>query len=504
MRSILSEFTDLGPFLRRSIHELLNNPNYKRLRWILATGLFVRAILIPLSSWTSDTPGFVLGDLALIYHGNPYLATTFFNPPLASFLSAPLFGVLALFLPPGGLIQFQPSLLPVASGVPANFYSPWLPSSLALVALKLPLAVADLGAALTLVVLSNRMQLRRSGTWMAAAYFLNPLTVWATSVQGEPDGLAAFFVLVALAAAIYDRPLTCGIAIGLGIASKAYPMIFVPALAAVWLAPTIGSRQRGESVVARIGMFLVGIGAPLVIFLPYIGFISSALARASSAAIYGGISVLTFYNSGAPPLGGLTADLRSHVRAGSIEAAFVVLAAIAIVGSAVLVYRSMARSPSATPGARASLLSVAMLWVASGLLIAYVNPQPENILAALAPSLLVAGQIRGRYSWAPWALAGSGFGLYMAYGTPLIGFFPLLVALGGDWTRWGSSVALAYANGSFLMPASYYWFIPGVIGGSVLIGLWILAFVRLIPPDWKMEVRRRLGKTRASAIAKDS
>lgn len=483
-------------WLRTRIRLLLFDPSFRRLRWILLTGLVIRLCLAPISSWSTDTTGFTQGELAFVYLGNPYSSEALFNPPLAAFLQAPLFYFLLQFVPAQSLLVFHASLLPASSAIGPGFITPWVSSPLALLALKLPLICADSLATLVLVLLVQRSYPARSNAF-AAAYFLNPLVIYVSSVHAEPDGLAALFVLLFVAGIVFDRPFLSGMFLALAVFSKAYPVILLP-MAIGW--SLLGSTGARSAKVVRWGhvvRLLVGAAVPFLIFLPYGQFIPAAFERVTPVGNFGGISILTLYNSGSPPLGGFRAMWDSLIPGGAIILLLSGIAAVSVaIGIALVVTRPNSTDSAVTSRPSVERVTLAVLLTIGGLLLAYPAPQPENMVAVI-PLLLLTVPFLARRSIAAglfWAVSLSGFGLYLVYGTPLEGFSPLFLLLGPDWVSGASSVMIRYGQGGYGMPPSYYWFVPGLLGGTALLMVWVIAasHVRLV--DLKEGARRVMGR----------
>lgn len=493
--AVISPPVGAHPWLRDSLHRLRRGPEFRTLRWTLLVGLVVRLALAPISSWSGDTTGFALGDLSFVYSGSPYSSYALFNPPLASFLQLPLFSLLLLFVPPQSLVTYAPALLPPSSAIGPAFVTPWIASPAALVALKLPLIAADVGTTLLLVVLVRRAGFAERATTVAAAYFLNPLIIWVSSVHAEPDGLAAFFVVLFLACMAFGWAFGSGVALSLSIFSKAYPVILVPLGIAFWIALPPGSWGAVRSRIGRLAAYSAGLAVVAAVFLPYLNFTPAVVSRNTPVDNFGGISVLVLYNVGSPPLAGLTGDWVSAVPGGALLAVFETLAAATIVGAAVVFgYRTWRRSnpPSAPVVIRwAGLASLASV---TGLLLAYPAPQPENIVAVVPLALLAASVISSRrFRASYWALSLAGFGLYLSYGTPIEGFMPLMILLGHPWVDQAGSIFIAYGQGAYLMPPGYYWFLVGIIGGVAMLALWAVSCWMIVPKKFRRGVRRRVA-----------
>ncbi len=71
------------------------------------------------------------------------------------------------------------------------------------------------------------------GRYALGLWFLNPLVILADGVHGAYDVVPTFFLLAGLFLVLKDRPLTSGLALGLGTVTKLFPGLFAPLFIAV-------------------------------------------------------------------------------------------------------------------------------------------------------------------------------------------------------------------------------------------------------------------------------
>lgn len=473
-----------------------SNPRYRLLRRALLVGLIIRLVLAPISSWTTDTTGFAQGELSFVFQGSPYLGQTLFNPPLAAFLQLPLVALLLVFWTPSQLLGYYPALIPSAGVIGPGFISPWLASPALLVALKLPLIAADVGTTLVLVFLAERAGFPSVAPWVGVAYFLNPLAIWVSALHAEPDGLAAFLVLLLVVALAYSRSFVAGLLLGLATFTKAYPIVLLP-LAVVVLLTTVPRGVDGIGAIRRrIAGLVAGLALVTAIFLPYLAFLPAVIGRPVVLGDFGGLSLFVMYNSSSPPLFGFTGLWRHYLPGLTLLAALEVAAVVTAIGVALAVGWGIRRDAATSPAELLPRISIGAIATVSALLLAYPAPQPENVLAVV-PLGLAAGLTLGR--WARrcvWAISLAAFAQYMVYGTPLMGFTPLIVRLGPHATAFANTVFVRYAQGAYGAPPGYYWFAPGLVAGVAMYGLWLLAAQRALPSSVRAEVRRRLAGLR--------
>ncbi len=475
---------------------LLTDPRHRTLRWVLFAGLAIRLVLAPLTSWDYDTPEFVQAGISTLYTGSPYALSLWANPPLAPFLSAPLLAIPTMIYGPQGLVSAVAAITPVTvqSGVNATL----LPLPMALLAWKLPFILADLAVAIALYEFPTwaGLELPISRTVVAAAWFLNPLVIWASSVHGEVDSLAILLLLLALGAAYRQHWISAGLFLGLAIFTKGYPIVLLPALGAAALAWPVREPGPWRHRTGRLGAIALGLGVSALPFLAFLSRTTGVLTSKASNPLYGGISILTIFNGASPRGTGWYAAVTTAP--GNAAATLLVLralAGVAIAGSALLLGYRLHRDRGGSDPARYRWLLLASLWATTGILLADSAPQPEN-LVALIPLALLALPARGhrRTLIAVALLSAAGTLLYWAILTPLGMMYPLARLLGTPSILWVNGVVLAYIHTPLLRGT--LWLIAGVVGGGSVLVLWGVACIALLPEH---TLRRMIGGIRRRA-----
>lgn len=465
-------------WFRDRARTLARSPELRLLRWTLLVGFVVRLVLAPLTSWGVDTPSFVLSALSLVYTGSPYSSNLFFNPPLGPFVEAPFFALVVWFASPQSLVPSISAIAPAAAAT--GMASELVPTAAALLALKLPLLLADVGSTLALFVLIRAQRGTQAAQRAAAVWFLNPLVVWSSAVHGEVDGLAVFFVLLFLWGAVQRRPFLAGAGLALAIFTKPFPLVLLPLGVAVFAfaRPDDGTTVRAR--LHRVAGFVAGAlaaSAPFLIFLPAM---LAQLVTSSNNELLGGMSPLILFNGGVPKLPGAWGAWETRATAGWVLDAFRWLAVVAILGSVLLVYLYARRARIRSPSDTTSLLALAALWATVGVLLSDSVPQSENMVLPLA-LLLVAAPLLGKYARSAYLLlSAAAFGLYMALLTPLAYFYPLASWIGLPAVQYVNGISIAYAHTQGLVSQTGAWLVCGLIGGGVLLGLWGLATHRLL------------------------
>ncbi|MCI4330875.1 MAG: hypothetical protein L3K19_03380 [Thermoplasmata archaeon] len=454
----------------------------------------VRLLLAPITSLSGDTTSFALADLSFLHNGSPYANGILYEPPLASFLQAPLVALLELLDPSQATVVFYPALLPASSILGPAFVTPWLPSPGLLLALKLPLILADVGSALAIVVLLNRAGYRRNSSLAAAAFFLNPVAIWVSSVQAQPDGLAACGVLLFLVALAWGQPLGAGMFLSAAIFSKAYPLALLPVAVAFWLA----YREPGDLGIAqplkRLTRFLGGLVVTGALFLPYLSFFGGVVGGPVSPLNYGGITILSIYNVQMAPLYGFTAWWRAHVPGLFALHTLEAVAVISILFVALATFLALRGRAPLSRSELTTLLATAALLSTAAILLAYPTPQAENASALLPLAALFLPIWRRSMPVLYGVLSATIFGLYMTLFTPEGAFLPVLLWLGPGAVGGFVGTARAFVAGKYLWVPPYFWFGFGLIGGLAVIGILARAWWSILPARVREGVRRHVRR----------
>ncbi len=453
---------------------LVRDPGYRRLRWVLLIGLLARFVLAPLTSWTVDTDGFVLGDLQLLYTGDPYTSGLFFNPPFGPVLEAP-FVVLALLLSGG-----QPLLVLVATIGPATSVtgiSPLLPTAAALLAVKVPLFAGDVAVALTLRWISLPRYGARNADLLAAVWLLNPLVLWVSAVHGEADTFAALFMILALAAGAQRRFVPAGVLLALGVFTKAYPLVLLPLLAVLaWQSTARGS--GGWERAKPLGRLAFGLGIGSLPFLAWVAPMVSVLTASGGSVSYGGLSPLIIYNVAVPKAFGSLAFLQGVGLAPYLLDTFRGMAIVAVAGAPLLLWRWQDRGGRAGGADGMAMLATLAVWPVVGVLLSDSVPESENMVGLLA-LLLVALPVLGRHGAAAYGLISSAaFALYMTLLSPAAFFYPAAAYVGPGAVAWVNGIVIGYVRGQGIVSQGFTWLLCGLVGGGTLLVLWVLSALR--------------------------
>lgn len=446
---------------------------WSSLRWVLLAGAVARLVLAPLTSWGLDTPSFILAEASLLLTGNPYTSSLLFNPPVAAFLEAPGFAVLAAL--GVGPDSWAPFVAPAATAsILTGMTSSVIPIAPALLALKLPLIVADLATGVGLYELVLPRWGGAAARWAAAAWLLNPLTIWVSSVHGEVDPVVALLLVAFLIAVQRGAPFASGVALGLAALTKVYPVVLIPLVAAYWFTSGVGGRGAAAR---RLATFALGAAGAA---LPFLALLLSAATSVGAVAVapqLGGLSLLVAFNPASPRFPGGLAVLQAPALASLEVGALEALGVIAVVGAPVLWLLKGRRLRGA---ARTDLLGLLVLWPLVGTILADASPQSEDVLGLLVVLLAVAPTLRRWGASAFVLLSGTAFAFYLALLGPFAYFYPLATDLGTgsvlDVNRW----VLAFYAGWGPVTRGLLWLLLGVLAGALLLALYGLVAATVV------------------------
>jgi Gpi18-like mannosyltransferase len=194
----------------------------RRLAWVVIIGFGIRLAMSPWTSWTYDTYPFYQGVVDTLAGLGPYGHMAYSYPPGFVFIALPFAWLLSLFVDPSLWASFQPSLVYV--GQVTGMVNPVVTHPAFNLAFKTPLILADY---LTGVVLYRFVAMvRDAGTARRVfiLWFLNPLVIFISSIYGNFDVLAVLFSVLSLYSMLKAKFFSAGLAIGLGVAFKLFPM----------------------------------------------------------------------------------------------------------------------------------------------------------------------------------------------------------------------------------------------------------------------------------------
>ncbi|OPY26794.1 MAG: hypothetical protein A4E31_01371 [Methanomassiliicoccales archaeon PtaU1.Bin030] len=194
----------------------------RMLLWAIMAGFAIRIAVAPWTSWTYDTYPFYQGIVDQLAGLGPYGHMVYSYPPAFNFIEYPFSIILALFSDPTQWVTFVPSMVEV--GRVTNMVVPTVTSPGFNLTYKLPLILADYLCGVLLYRFVRKIKDEDSGRRVFILWFLNPFVIFVSSIYGNFDVLAVFLTLLALYAMYSRRYLSAGLAVGLGVSMKLYPL----------------------------------------------------------------------------------------------------------------------------------------------------------------------------------------------------------------------------------------------------------------------------------------
>ncbi|MDW5561791.1 MAG: hypothetical protein SA339_01085 [Methanomassiliicoccus sp.] len=231
----------------------------RRLLWVVLIGFGVRLAVAPWTSWTYDTYPFYQGIVDTLAGIGPYGHMAYSYPPGFAFVTVPFAWVLSLFLDPSQWVSFQPSLVEI--GQITGMVNPMVTHPAFNLMFKLPLIIADYLTAVLLYHFVNLIKDREAARSAFILWFLNPLVIFISSIYGNFDILAVFFSVLSLYLMYRMMYLSAGLAIGLAVAIKLFPIYLALFFFAYLLGLAIAEWRNSTVIVPNLrnlGSYIVG------------------------------------------------------------------------------------------------------------------------------------------------------------------------------------------------------------------------------------------------------
>ncbi|MFH2110834.1 MAG: hypothetical protein ABIJ47_06170 [Candidatus Bathyarchaeota archaeon] len=103
----------------------------------------------------------------------------------------------------------------------------WVPGPLFNTLVKVPMLLADVGTALVLYRLMKRFSETGLAEKVVALFYLNPMSIWISSVWGQNDSIPAFFTVLSVYLLLGDRVVPSAVSLLLATLFKVYPAAFI-------------------------------------------------------------------------------------------------------------------------------------------------------------------------------------------------------------------------------------------------------------------------------------
>jgi hypothetical protein len=395
---------------------------------LLAIGLAIRLLLAPFTSWTQDVYPFYRVAVDTLGGLNPYATSFYTYPPLLAYLLFPLNLLLGLLAGPASFATLVPTIAFAAETT--EMIIPTVTSPLFNLTFKLPLIAADVGIALLLFSWVSHSFGKNRGKAAFLLWFFNPLVIWVTVLQGQFDVIPAFLALAASFLVLRRNYLFAGLALGLAILFKFYPLFLgIPLLFLAIALERARAKGVGRPKLASVraaALFLLGNGiilAALALPLFATPFLELTLVRRAQFLSLGGFH----------PLFLLTLDIWERLGFGeflvfslpAFSYAFLIVIPIAIsllAGLFVVRRTGLVLRAGAGEGALALLTIVPLVALYSAL--PQVNPQ--HLLWVL-PFLILATAVWRRLLVPTVVVSLAGLAFLLSLQGVAVFFYPLAV-----------------------------------------------------------------------------
>lgn len=276
--------------LSGKLRSVVTHPLFK----LTLIGLAIRLALAPLTQFTYDPVVWYSAGNDMLAGLSPYYTKTYSYPPLWAYTYFPFLLIASLLVDPRtfGTHIAQMDWISLFLG-----YSPTILSPVFLLAVKLPLIIADVVTGLLLYKLARGFSSFSISRKAYMFWLFNPLVIWTSAVHGAFDVVPAMFTVLALVFVLRSKYLQTGMSLSIAILYKLYPVYLLPLYAI--LAWTDLGKERSFRAAFRQGkkrimMFIVGGALPLLFSLPFVSLndmLHTVIVRQSYLSSMGGISL---------------------------------------------------------------------------------------------------------------------------------------------------------------------------------------------------------------------
>lgn len=276
--------------LRLASQSVVKHPLFR----LTVIGLAIRLALAPLTQFTYDPVVWYSAGNDMLAGLSPYYTKTYSYPPLWAYTYFPFLLIASLLVDPRtfGTHIAQMDWISLNVG-----YSPTILSPVFLLAVKLPLIIADVSTGVLLYKLVKGFSGYGSARKTYLFWIFNPLVIWTSAVHGAFDVLPAMFTVLALALVLKGKYLATGISLSMAILYKLYPIYLIPFYAIlVWtdLGKDMPLTVAFHGKVRRLGVFIAGGAIPILASIPFVSIadiLHTVVLRDTYLASIGGISL---------------------------------------------------------------------------------------------------------------------------------------------------------------------------------------------------------------------
>jgi hypothetical protein len=298
-----------------------------------------------------------------------------------------------------------------------------------ILAIKIPIIAADLAIAWMLIAFTRSLSSRdsfsgsrfcgnsSSGESLATSFLLNPYVLVVGVVWGMMDNVAALLIILAAIALVKSKDLEAGAALGLAIALKLYPVIFLFAVFP-YLARQVGRRARTLRLLVGLGVTgFLSILAPFWMFNWNIGGFLSVLTDQTSRKP-GGISPIAvlglLYDYGIHSIGPF--DLQSVSQLVPLRLIWIPAVCLS------MIFIAKARPRPSFENVIRVLSFVYMIWILTASWVSEQNVETLLILMLFGGATYVLGRFQ---KWSYWIISAIVLG-FVIFHVPATSFvFPV-------------------------------------------------------------------------------
>lgn len=231
---------------------------------ILALGLIVRLALAPISAHSWDV--YVWFDTGRIFANgqNFYISREYSYPPLWALCLLAVTAVYSGLSPVLGAHPLDATQAQYLLGTTQNLgtilITDWLFN---LLVKLLPIAFDALLAFLIYRIVSRRFGLPSRAVLAFSAFFLNPYTIWISSVWGMFDALPTYFLLLGVLCMVDNRPEVSGMFFGIASGLKYYPVL--PLLVLIVGLGLVSDRRRLQKLLVPFLGIILAFSIPFLL-----------------------------------------------------------------------------------------------------------------------------------------------------------------------------------------------------------------------------------------------
>tara|TARA_B100000963_G_C22638011_1_gene678651 strand:+ start:3479 stop:5176 length:1698 start_codon:yes stop_codon:yes gene_type:complete len=210
----------VGLSLGNGLKKLFSNPKARRL---IIIGLFLRLILAPWTSHSTDIAAHFLGVSDMIHNSSsPYSSLDFSYPPVLMIFLYPLLLIASIFSDPGTWATTPDEMGALCTKV--SICTTIVPSPTFNLLLKTPLIFSDIIAGIVIFSILLHIKNEDFAVSGMGIYILNPLTIWVSAVLGQSDSMLSMFVLLSIFYLLRNDLISSGIMFGLSVMTKGYSL----------------------------------------------------------------------------------------------------------------------------------------------------------------------------------------------------------------------------------------------------------------------------------------